>query len=134
MTQIPFDPNANILIFRCRVEYESIITLYLALDTGASNVIISREAAINIGYNLKLTPDQTTISDASTSHLVPILTLKSFRLADATVENIQVLCYTIPEELGINGVIGLNFLRHFNVNLNFEKGILTLNRIRKNFA
>jgi hypothetical protein len=54
MTQIPFDPNANILIFRCRAEYESIITLYLALDTGASNVIISREAAVALGYNLEL--------------------------------------------------------------------------------
>lgn len=134
MTQIPFDPNANILIFRCRVEYESIITLYLALDTGASNVIISREASVNLGYNLELTPEQATISNASTSHLVPVVTLKSFRLADATVKNIQALCYTIPEELGIDGVIGLNFLRHFNVNLDFEKGILTLNRIRKKFT
>ena len=54
--------------------------------------------------------------------------LKSLSLADARVENVEALCYTIPEEYGIDGVIGLNFLRHFNIGLDFKQGVLTLNR------
>jgi len=36
--------------------------------------------------------------------------------------------YTIPEEYGIDGVIGLNFMRQFNIELDFKRGALTLNR------
>jgi hypothetical protein len=51
----------------------------------------------------------------------------SFSLADAKIDNLDALVYTIPEEHGIDGVIGLNFLRQFNIGLDFKQGILTLN-------
>ena len=126
MTQLTFDPNAILLIFPCRVEYRRAVHLDLALDTGASTTIISTKAASKIGYDLSQISDLASFGDASQSHLVPRVTLKSFSLADARVENLEALCYTIPEEHGIDGVIGLNFLRHFNLALNFERGILTL--------
>jgi len=53
-----------------------------------------------------------SLSAALNSRIVPKLTLKSLSLVDARVEDIQVLCYTLPEEYGFDGVIGLNFLRH----------------------
>gem|GEM_PF-6236526 len=66
--------------------------------------------------------------DASKTHLVPKVLLKSFSLADAKIDNLEALSYTIPEEYGIDGVVGLNFLRQFNISLDFERGMLTLNR------
>ena len=67
-----------------------------------------------------------SFGDASTSHLVPKVTLKSISLADAKIDDLEVLCYTIREEHGIDGVIGLNFLRHFKITLDFGQGILVL--------
>ncbi len=126
MSQINFDPLAPILLFQCRIEYLSVLALSMALDTGASSIIIPEKAASKIGFDLDEIGKKTTFSDASTSHFVPVVTLKSFSLADARVEDIEVLCYTIPEEHGIDGVIGLNFLRHFKVALDFQSGTLTL--------
>jgi len=41
--------------------------------------------------------------------------------------NIFSPCYTLPEEHGIDGVIGLNFLRHFKrFAVDFEQTLLTL--------
>ena len=128
MTELHFDPNAPLLIFPCAIEYEDITRVWLALDTGASTTIIRESALRDIGYPLEATTEFASFGNASKSHLVPKVTLKSLSMADAKAENIEVLCYTIPEEYGIHGVIGLNFLRHFNISLDFERGMLTLNR------
>lgn len=58
-----------------------------------------------------------------------LVALRSFSLADTKIENMEALCYTLPEEHGIDGVIGLNFLRHFKVTLDFGDGILYIERL-----
>jgi predicted aspartyl protease len=131
MTQLPFDPKAPLLIFPCHIEYRRRGRAWQPLDTGASTTIIRESILRAIGYASESLTELATFGDASQSHLAPKVTLKSFSLADAKVENLEALCYTIPEEHGIHGVIGLNFLRHFNLALNFERGILTLERLRK---
>ena len=128
MTRLYFDPNAFLLVFPCRVEYQRSIILDLALDTGATTTIVCNEALVAIGCTPEALTEFASFGDASATHLVPKINLKSFSLDEAKVENLEVLCYTIPEEHGIDGVIGLNFLRHFNLTLNFNQGILTLER------
>jgi len=129
MIHLPFDPGAHLLIFSCTIEYHDIARVRLALDTGASTTTIRESSLRDIGYPPESLTDLVPFSDASQSHLVPRITLKSLSLAGARVENLEALCYTIPEEYGIHGVVGLNFLRHFNLNLNFKQGILTMERI-----
>ncbi len=127
MKPAPFDPRANVLTFECFVEYKRSATLVLALDTGASMIVLSEEALKNIGYDLSKEKKNVTFTDASQSHLVPKVVLKSISLSGVKVENIEALSYTIPEEHGIDGVIGLNYLRHFKrVILDFENGLLML--------
>ena len=117
------------LSFFATIEYHCIGEVWLALDTGASTTIVCEEALIAIGCSPEALTEFVSFGDASQSHIVPKATLKFFSLAGAKVENLEVLCYTIPEEHGIDGVIGLNFLHHFNLNLNFERGILALEKI-----
>jgi hypothetical protein len=127
VTQLRFDSQATLLIFPCTIEYQDIRTILLALDTGCSFTIIQESSLIDIGYSLEAITQFASFGDASKSHLVPKALLKSFSLADAKIDNLEALSYTIPEEYGIDGVIGLNFLRHFNISLGFEQGMLTLN-------
>jgi predicted aspartyl protease len=128
MIQLPFHPEAHLLIFPRTIEYQDVTSVLLVLDTGASTTTIRESTLRDIGYPPEALTDLVPFSDASQSHLVPRVTLKSFILAGAEVENLEVLAYTIPEEYGIYGVIGLNFLRYFNLNLSFEQGSLTLER------
>lgn len=121
MTQLSFDPNASLLVFPCEVEYRRCMHLDLALDTGASTIIISLRAAREIGYEPSQMFDLVSFSNASRAHLAPKVILKSFSLANARVDEVEALCYTIPEEHGIDGVIGLNFLRHFRVDLTLSE-------------
>ena len=126
MIKLPFNPDASLLVFPCAIEFQDVRTVWLALDTVASTTTIRESDLRNIGYSRESFTDIVSFSDASQSHLVPRVTLKSFSLAGARIDNLEVLAYTIPD--GIDGVIGLNFLRHFNLNLSFEQGSLTLER------
>lgn len=128
MTQLRFDPKAGLLVFLCTIEYQDIRTILLALDTGSSFTIIRESALRSIGYSLESINEFVTFGDASQTHLVPKVTLKSLSLGDAKIGHIEALAYTMPEEYGIHGIIGLNFLRHFKLSLEFEQGILTLSR------
>ena len=130
MTELHFDPDAPLLISPCTIEYRNIRRVWLALDTGASTTIIRESVLGDIGYSIEAMTETASFGDASTSHLVPKVTLRSFSLADARIDSLEALCYTIPEEHGIDGVVGLNFLRHFRITLNFEQGILSLDRFK----
>lgn len=129
MSRVPFDTNAAILLFECGIEFKSRHIFILALDTGSSYTIISEAAAIQVGFDLRQVTEMTSFSDASRTHIVPKVALKSFSLAEAKVNNLDVLIYTLPEEQGIDGIIGLNFLRQFNIGLDFEQAVLTLNHL-----
>ena len=134
MTQLPFPPQTPLIVFPCQIEYRRRIFINVAIDTGTSITIISEKAATEVGFDLTKLAEQTSFSDASQTHIVPLITLKSLCLGRATIENLQALCYTLPAEHGIDGVIGLNFLRPWpgrqfkRVILDFEQGLLILEK------
>ncbi|MFQ6042426.1 MAG: aspartyl protease family protein [Candidatus Poribacteria bacterium] len=127
MIKIPFNPNASLLRFECVVEYQTRAGALMALDTGASTVVLSREILESIGYDLDAVIERESFGNASREHTVPKVMLTALSLDKAKLEHVEALCYTLPDYLGIDGVIGLNFLRRFKeVSLNFEDGILSL--------
>ena len=48
--------------------------------------------------------------------------------ADCSAENIDVISISLPETLPAEGLLGASFLSHFPVFMNFEEGILELDR------
>jgi len=127
MIEIPFNPNANALLFECVVEFQTKRNALVVLDTGASTVLLSQEILKSIGYDLDAVTEQESFGNASCEHTVPKVTLTALSLNKAQLEHVEALCYTLPDYLGIDGVIGLNFLRRFKKGtLNFEDGILIL--------
>jgi hypothetical protein len=83
MIELHFDPKAPLLIFPCVIEYQAIGAVWLALDTGASMTIIRNSALRDIGYPLESITEFASFGNASKTHLVPKVTLKSLSLADA---------------------------------------------------
>lgn len=126
MTEIPFDLSEPLIICTCKVAYKKAAIVNLAIDTGASRTLLNKDVIQEIGINLSSTSETDSFSDATTDHIVPVVMLKSITLGDATVENMETLVYNLPEEFHIDGILGLNFLRHFKVILDFKNGILTL--------
>jgi len=130
MTTISFDKNGQILQFPCLLEGVRPSIVYLALDTAASLTVIGKSQLDTAGYDINKPKGYTTLGNASKTHFTPIFTVQSLSLLDAKVENLDVFAHDIPPEHGLDGVLGLNFLRHFKVTLDFGTGLLTLEPLK----
>ena len=60
----------------------------------------------------------------------PRATVRSATAIGQKVTNLDVLCHDLPPESGVDGLLGLNFLRHFRLTIRFRKGIIDLNKER----
>ena len=97
---------------------------YLIVDTGASFTLINRLTAKELG----ITEDENTpyIRAASVSGVisVPLVTLRSVRVGDAEVENVETVIY--PMAASGDGLLGNSFLNKFKVVIDSNNGKMTL--------
>ena len=97
------------------------------LDTGASLSIISRNLATDIGLLPASSLKSVTLKTAGGPVQADIITIQSIRLSGAEVRNSAIAIFDLPDiPDGIEGILGLTFLRHFEVTLDIAKGQLHL--------
>ena len=60
----------------------------------------------------------------------PCVNVKSLIVGNEKVVNVGVLCHDLPEEAGIDGLLGLNFLKNFDFTVEYSLGRLRLINIQ----
>ena len=100
----------------------------LTFDTGASVSTISSEALNDLGYDV-VSGKAHRITTASNIEFVKEVTLDRIRLGEYELENVTVYAHTFPDELFTTGVIGLDILSQFDINLLFSKRLIELTKI-----
>ncbi len=126
MAVLRFNPNANSIQLVADVEGTMVTRVTLVLDTGATRTTLDIDAMIDAGLDPTQAARTVQVTSASAVHQVPLLTINRLEIAGVSVSNLDVLCMNLPAGIQIDGVLGLNFLRHFNLFLNFRKGVLVL--------
>jgi clan AA aspartic protease (TIGR02281 family) len=95
----------------------------LIVDTGASFVLIdgqtAKELDVTVGDDTPIIPMAT----ASGWGFVPLVTLKSVRVGDAEVQNVEAVILTMPSG---GGLLGNTFLNKFGVNIDSTNEKMTL--------
>ena len=127
MGHISFNPTAKSIFLRLKissVNADATRDILVALDTGASITMIPPEVATDLGYDLS-NPNEQMIT-ASGVVLIKRITVRKLTAIGETVENIDVVCHDLPEGSIIEGLLGLSFLRHFDVNISFSTGTIEL--------
>lgn len=125
MSQLKFNPQTQSIILDVYLEGKIILHAKLVLDTGASFVVLPWW--ITTGLGLIINPKNlTSTTTASTVENVPIATIPKVTVLDKTVRNVLCIVKDLPPEAGVDGLLGLSFLRNFNLLLNFKKGTLRL--------
>jgi clan AA aspartic protease (TIGR02281 family) len=97
---------------------------YFIVDTGASFTLINWQMAKELGLNIDETTPFIPIYTASQLIFTPLVTLKSVRVGEAEVENVDVLVHNLPSSTG--GLLGNSFLNKFRVVLDSTQGKMTL--------
>jgi clan AA aspartic protease (TIGR02281 family) len=104
------------------------IKQYFVVDTGASFTVISRQAAKELGITIDESTPFIPIATASSVVINPLVTLRSIRVGEAEVENVDALVHNLPG--GVAGLLGNSFLNKFKVVLDSINGKMTLYSMR----
>ena len=98
------------------------------IDTGASTSSIPPSAVDALGINITENTPKTTVGVAGGVGITYIIRLRSVEIEGYRVNNVKALIIDLPSYPNY-GLLGLDFLNHFNMEIDNERGILKL-RIR----
>lgn len=122
-----FDPQDNIILLECRFSHKGRdVYAEMVLDTGATFTIVSSQLVEQLGIDVSKYKRKLDMNTASGKIQVPIVNIENVSVKGASAEKLRVAVHDLPEEARVDGLLGLNFLRNFNVEVNFKKGEIKL--------
>ena len=129
MYRIRLQPVSNFILIPIKVigiDGDSFRDIEVALDTAATTTTIPIYVALALGYNISKPKRIEEVVTGSGIEKVPVIEVKALTAIGQTIENIEVMCHDLPLEAYVEGVLGLNFLMNFDLNISFSKGIIEL--------
>lgn len=125
MSGLRFNPSSQVIILNTILEGKIVLHARLVLDTGASLVVLPWRIARGLG--LVINPNKliqtTTVSTVESS---PITKIPKVVVLGKTAKNVTCLIKDLPPEAGVDGLLGLSFLKNFKLSLDFKKGLVIL--------
>ena len=98
----------------------------LLLDTGSSITTLTPQAIRRLGFDPQKPHMVRRTHIWGGTREVPVLVMPRVRVFGQDVSDLEVACGDLPPTLKIDGVLGLNFLRHFDLRINFREEYLEL--------
>ncbi len=96
----------------------------MLLDTGARLTVIRPQVARDIGLDLQEVPGAELVGVAGSTPLTKG-TVRSISLLGRSVHDVEVVCCALHPKLGFHGILGMNFLRHFNFTVDNDSETIT---------
>ena len=121
VTKIPFQPGKPILV-NAKVNGGGPVTLML--DTGADTTVINPLALWRLGISTWFAP-RAEIRGATGTTSVDIVRVQSIEVGEAKAGPLVVVAHDIDFK-DADGLLGRDFLNHFNVNIDSVAGVVTL--------
>ena len=97
-------------------------TLLMLLDTGSTFVALPTIVAERLGYDTANPIETVVTTTASGSVRAPIVMLASVSALGAELTDVPDMCLDLPAQAHFQGLLGLSFLRRFDVDLHFRSG------------
>jgi clan AA aspartic protease (TIGR02281 family) len=98
----------------------------MILDTGAIYTAISWDVAKDIGYDPAGTSERVPIITANGVIEVPKIRVRGVSFRGLSAQDVEVICHDIPELAEIEGLLGISFLKHFKISLDFKNRIMEI--------
>lgn len=124
----PFDRHNGVIIVRTRIFGPSgnINIFRLALDTGASDTLLSATRLRNAGFDLALDSQTVEITTGGGIIAAPIIQIPHMEALNQERFDFPVLAHDLPPTSTIDGVLGLDFMRGHLLTVDFRIGQLSL--------
>ncbi|MHC4249550.1 MAG: retropepsin-like aspartic protease family protein [Planctomycetota bacterium] len=102
----------------------------MALDTGARLSVISPATAEELGFGADDLEPSITVTGATGATPAAMVKIDSVSVLGLEVEKVRAICHTLPPRLRLDGILGLDYLKHFNITINHEAETVALDKWR----
>lgn len=126
-----FDPKGRLLVVGGTLwgPRGATASLRLAVDTGSTETILMPEILDEIGYSPRQGEAITAIRSVVGVERGYLLRVARFRALGHEFSDFRIDAHDLPEGFGINGLLGLSFLRHFNYEVRSADGRIRADRL-----
>ena len=123
----PFDLGDGLVAVKARLWGPRARTLIrLALDTGASKTLVNWDIAVLLGYDPSVNTTRLQITTGSGVEFAPEILIGKIEALGFERLQFPVLCHTLPPSAGVDGLLGLDFLRGQRLVLDFRSGTIVV--------
>ncbi len=125
LTEIPYQRAGGAILVDVRLNGRPELYRFV-LDTGASQTVVVRPVAEQLGIDIGEATPRVRVRTASEEVVALLVTLESVDLGGAAVPRVKTL---VMDDLGgPDGLLGLSYLGFFDVSIEQDAGILSLRR------
>lgn len=121
-----FNPEDPVIVVYAEIEGKIKVKLRMALDTGATYIMIPWDFAEVLGYMPELLKERVELVTASGVEKAPLITLSSISVLGKKARNIKAIVHDLPQKSYVDGLLGLSYLKNFEVRLDFRKSVLEI--------
>lgn len=122
-----FNPESGLVVVQAKLFGPSgAATINLALDTGASRTLLNEDLLISVGYELADAVGHSSMTTGSKVESIALMRLDKLMALGQERAALIVVAHTLPPSASVDGVLGLDFFRGLNLNLDFRSGLLLL--------
>jgi predicted aspartyl protease len=120
-----FNPNADLIIIQAEIWGPTGTSqARLALDTGATHSILIPELMDEIGYSARDGIQRAGVRSVIGREEGYLLELKTLSALGFSFANQVVMVLDLPDGDGIDGLLGLEFLKQLNLELRIQEGTI----------
>lgn len=110
-----------------QVLFNNSVDAHLIVDTGATMTVISYDLGIELGLLSGSDVSLNTVNTAGGSVQVSMTKVGKIQVGSATASNVAVAIHDLPDGIsGVSGLLGMSFLKNFEVTLDADRGLLRL--------
>jgi predicted aspartyl protease len=120
-----FERWQNLIVVRAAIDGErQVLTVRLMVDTGSTHTVAPWQRLQNLGYDPAISRERRQIFTADSMIMVPRVRLRRFHCLGKAIENFPVLCHTVPFIAYVDGLLGIDFLRAFEIAIHVRRGYI----------
>src|SRR5437667_4400634 len=117
---LSFDSKEGLIILPTRLWGPARDTVVrLALDTGATGSLWNWDVLVLLGYDPAIETERLQITTGSGVEFVPRIPLERIEALGLTRQDFPILAHTLPPSAGVDGLLGLDFLRQHRLTVGF---------------
>ena len=106
-----FNPAFGLVIVQAKLLGPSgMVTLNLALDTGASRTLLNEDLLISVGYDLADAVGHSNMTTGSQVEPVALISVNQLIALGRERSGVIVVAHTLPPSASVDGLLGLDFL------------------------